>query len=149
MKTRKTNILIVIALTLAMLFSMSAVFADTSNPGLEGSESIGVRTVNGCTSSFDAESSSRAVAEVGGTSSGFPSFITSKITLQSAPLGTSYFSDVWGVNPETYTVYNDTSILHCCYFPINSNRTFRIKIELTDDANGYNVTTRYFQGLAY
>ena len=143
MRRKRLTTILVSVLLIASTFSSSAVFAamppdNTADP----------QTIITCAYSFKATSSTRARATVSATSSGQTPFITSKITLQSAPLGTSSFSKVSGVSPETYTVNNKVAILHECYFDITSDKEYRIKIELTDKVNGNEVTKTYYQELS-
>ena len=87
-------------------------------------------------------------SEVFAGSSGDTPFITSEITLQSAPLGTTSFTDVKG-GTKTKTVENQTSILHTCSFDISSDKEYRIKVKLTDKVNGIQSTKTYYKTLDY
>ena len=99
--------------------------------------------------SFTEKSDNTGFASVYAHSSGYASFITSKVTLQSAPLGSSSYTTVSGLSPSIYTVYDSVYIQHLCSFPITSTKNYRIKIEITDKVNGkqstyttYKVLTR-------
>lgn len=139
MKNKKlSKIAVLITLISLLLLPAGSAYAETSD------ENIETRTITGCRYSFTASSSVSADAYVYAVSSGIASYITSKITLQSAPLGSSSFTNVSGVSPSTYTVYDTASITHLCSFPITSSKDYRIKIELTDEVNGKEVTwTKY------
>ena len=75
------------------------------------------------------------------------SFITSKITLQSAPLGSASYTNVSGVLPSTQTVYDRSNITHLCSFPISTSKNYRIKIEITDEVNGKQATVTKYKTL--
>lgn len=139
MKNKKlSKIAVLITLISLLLLPAGSAYAETSD------ENIETRTITTCSYSFLASSSVSADAYVYAVSSGIASYITSKITLQSAPLGSSSFTNVSGVSPSTYTVYDRSSIAHLCSFPITSSKDYRIKIELTDEVNGKEATvTRY------
>ena len=143
MRRKKLITSIVLVLLLASAFSSSAVFA-----AIPPDDTIDPQSIMTCTYSFKATSSTKAKATVSATSSGEPEYITSKITLQSAPLGTTNFSKVSGVSPATYTVENQSMILHQCNFSITSDKEYRIKIELTDKIDGTQVTKTYYSALS-
>ena len=99
--------------------------------------------------SFVEKSNNTGFADIYAHSSGYASIITSKVTLQSAPLGSSSYTTVSGLSPSIYTVYDSAYIQHLCSFPITSTKNYRIKIEITDKVNGkqstyttYKVLTR-------
>lgn len=142
MRRKRLTTILVSVLLIASAFSSSAVFAamppdNTADP----------QTIMTCTRSFVATSSTKARAEISATSSGQTPFITSKVTLQSATLGTTKFTDVSG-STDTKTVEDQMSILHICNFSITSDKEYRIKIELTDKVNGIQVTKTYYQALS-
>ena len=142
MRRKKLITSIVLVLLLASAFSSSTVFAamppdNTADP----------QTIMTCSRSFVATSSTKASATVSATSSGKTPFITSKITLQSADLGSTKFTDVSG-ETDTKTVENQMSILHVCSFNSTSDKEYRIKIQLTDKVNGTQVTKTYYQELS-
>ena len=127
----------VLTLSLSTFNSYAAVKDDSAQP----------ITVNQCVISFTAISSTSARAHVYGRSSNGVEFIKSKITLQSAPKGSSSYSNVSGVDPEIYTVYDSLTINHLCTFPITSSKNYRIKVELTDKVNGKQYTVTKYQAL--
>lgn len=142
MRRKRLTTILVLVLLIASAFSSSAVFAamppdDTADP----------QSIVTCVKSFVATSSTKASAEVYASSSGKTPYITSKITLQSAPLGTTEYSNVSGVSPSVYTV-NEVSILHTCTFSITSNKEYRIKIQITDEVNGITTTKTYYETLS-
>lgn len=143
MRRKKLITSIVLVLLIASAFSSSAVFA-----AMPPDDTIDPQSIITCSRSFIATSSTKARAEISATSSGETPFITSKVTLQSAPLGTTSFSNVSGVNPSTYTVEDQTMILHVCTFSITSDKEYRIKVEITDKVNGIQVTKTYYQALS-
>ena len=144
MRRKRLTTILVLVLLIASAFSSSAVFAamppdNTADP----------QTIMTCSHSFVATSSTRAKADVYATSSvTSPTYITSKITLQSAPSGTTSFSNVSGVSPDTLTVKNSPYISHKCYFTITSDKDYRIKIQITDNVNGVEVTKTYYEELS-
>ena len=141
MKNKKfTRILILLTIVALLLPAGSAYAAD-----VDGEEhQPDPQTVTTISYSFTTSSDIVGDAYIYAVSSGIASYITSKITLQSAPLGSSSYPNVSGVTPSTYTVYNRSSIAHLCSFPVSSTRNYRIKIELTDEVNDKTATvTRY------
>ncbi len=137
MKKQTLKTLFAVVLALALTFSMSiSSFANTYS-----SDRITTRTVNTIVKSFVASSSTSATATVQASSSGATPFMTSKITLQSASLGSSSYSNVSGVSPATKTVYDRTAISHQVRFSISSNKDYRVRIDLTDEVNGVESTT--------
>ena len=97
--------------------------------------------------SFVETSSNSARAHIFANSSGTASYITSKVTLQSASLGSSSYSTVSGLSPSIYTVYEKNCIDHICSFPITSSKNYRIKIDITDKVNGKISTTTTYKTL--
>ena len=147
MKTKNSKIsrILVVLMIISLMIPAfgSAAYAedstDTSGP---------MRTPAGYVISFSTTNNVQALADVFVTSSGYASSITSKITLQSAPLGTSSYSNVTGVLPSTYTVYNAGSITHLCTFPVSSSKNYRIKIEVTDVVDGKKATATLYKTLS-
>ena len=90
--------------------------------------------------SFKATSDDTGLADVYASSSGKATYITSKVTLQSAPSGSTSYTTVSGLSPSVYTVYDSAYIKHLCSFPITSTKDYRIKIEITDKVNGKQST---------
>ena len=113
-KMKRISTILVLAMMLASIFSSSIAFAamppddNTASPN----------TIMSCALTFLATSSTRAIAEVFAGSSGDTPFITSEITLQSAPLGTTSYTDVKD-STLTKTVEDQTSILHTCSYGIS------------------------------
>ena len=116
-KMKRISTILVLAMMLASIFSSSIAFA-----AMPPDNTASPNTIMSCVSSFVATSSTRARAEISATSSGQTPFITSEITLQSAPLGTTRFTDVEG-STQTKTVEDSISILHACSlaFPQTKN----------------------------
>lgn len=137
MKNKRTKCIVSILLALALVFSVTAVYAGTVQP----------QTVGAATISFEAVSSSQGYFEVMGSSTGTAAYITSKVILQSAPIGSTNFTNVSGVAAKTKTVYNTSGILHTGYFPITTTKDYRIRVELTDEVNGAKVTSSFVKGL--
>lgn len=138
MKKQSVKVLTAVVLVLSLVFSMNVtVFAGVNS---NSSSSI-LRTVNGIAKSFIADSSTKATASVQATSSGKTPYITSKITLQSAALGSNSYSNVSGVSTKTKTVYESSGITHVVIFSISSSKDYRVKIQLTDEVNGVESTT--------
>ena len=114
----------------------------------DGDDSIETMTIGSYVISFKAANSVRGDVDVFASSLGLASYITSKITLQSAPLGSSSYTNVSGVLPSTYTVYDTTGITHLCSFPISSGKNYRIKVEITDKVNGKKSTATLYKTLS-
>ena len=114
----------------------------------DGDDSIETMTIVSYIISFKAANSVRGDVDVFASSLGLASYITSKITLQSAPLGSSSYTNVSGVLPSTYTVYDTTGITHLCSFPISSGKNYRIKVEITDKVNGKKSTATLYKTLS-
>lgn len=113
-----------------------------------GDDSIETMTIGSYVVSFDAANSVRGDVDLYASSTGMASYIKSKITLQSAPLGSASYTNVSGVLPSTYTVYNQSYIKHLCSFPISSSKNYRIKIEVTDKVNGKEATVTLYKTLS-
>ena len=145
MKTKNSKfsrILVVLMIVLLMIPALgSAAYAKSEE------DSAQTMTVGSYVISFVERSSVRGDVDVYAHSTGLASYITSKITLQSAPLGSSLYSNVSGVLPSTQTVYNQIYINHLCSFPISSSKNYRIKIEITDKVNGKVSTTTLYKTL--
>lgn len=135
MKKKSVKILTAAVLVLALVFSMNAVVFAGVNDNIPA-----LRTIIGIGKTFIADSSTKATATVQATSSGTTPYITSKITLQSAALGSKNYSNVSGVSAKTKTVYDQTAILHTATFSISSSKNYRVKIELTDEVHGVEST---------
>lgn len=146
MKTKNSKfsrILVVLMIVLLMIPAFgSAAYAES------GDDSAQTMTVGSYAISFVARNSVVGDADVYVNSIGMASTITSKITLQSAPLGSVSYSNVSGVLPSTRTVYNTSCITHLCSFPISSSKNYRIKIQITDTVNGKTATTTLYKTLS-
>ena len=142
-KMKRISTVLVLAMMLASIFSSSIAFA-----AMPPDNTASPNTIMTCARSFVAVSSTSAIAEVFAGSSGDTPFITSEITLQSAPLGTTNFTDVEG-STQTKTVEDNMAILHVCSFGISSDKEYRIKIELTDKVDGIQSTKTYYKALDY
>ena len=146
MKTKNSKfsrILVVLMIVLLMIPALgSAAYAESEE------DSAQTMTVNSYAISFVARNNVVGDADVYAHSLGLASTITSKITLQSAPLGSSSYSNVSGVLPSTLTVYNTVAITHLCSFPISSSKNYRIKIQITDTVNGKTSTTTLYKTLS-
>lgn len=140
MRKQSTKTLAAIVLIIVLVFSMSTVaFAESRNAN--EAESY---TIVGIAKSFIASSSTKAIMDLQAIASGDTPYITSKMTLQSAPLGSSNYSKVSSVPVETKTVKNQPVITHSVTFPITSDKEYRVKIQLTDEVNNVEATiTRY------
>lgn len=141
MKKKRISTILVLVMLLVSVFSSTMAWAAVNN------DTIDPQSIITCSRSFVATSSTKARAEVSATSSGDTPFITSKITYQSAPLGTTRFTNVSN-STSTYTVEDETMIIHICNFNITSDKEYRIKIELTDKVNGTQVTKTFYQALS-
>ena len=146
MKTKNSKfsrILVVLMIVLLMIPAFgSAAYAESEE------DSAQTMTIGSYIISFEAVNSVRGDADIFASSIGMASYITSKVTLQSAPLGTSTYTNVTGVLPSTHTVYNTTGITHLCSFPITSSKNYRIKIEITDKVNGKTSTATLYKTLS-
>ena len=145
MKNKKTSKILILLMIVTLLIPA---FGSVAYAESDGDDSIAPMTIGSYVISFKAANSVRGDADVYLHSIGLASSITSKITLQSAPLGSASYSNVSGVLPSTYTVYNTTSITHLCSFPISSSKNYRIKIDVTDVVNGKTSTATLYKTLS-
>lgn len=142
MKTNKRkNLVVVLTFIIALLLSIGIVWADESGHEINP---FSVVTYSGL---FTQSSATKGAATIQASISGDSPFITSKITLQSASSGSSSFKDVSSVDPNVFTVYNTKNIKHSCSFPITADREYRIKVEITDQVNNQNKTTKKYENL--
>ena len=147
MKKRNLSRILIFITIIALLLPVGSAYAAVIDEGTD--EGIAEpQTVVSYVLSFSTSNNIIGNVHVYATSSGIASYITSKITLQSASLGSSSYTDVSGVIPSTYTVYDTSSIHHLCSFPISSSRNYRIKIEITDKVNGKIATTTLYKTLS-
>lgn len=145
MKTKNSKfsrILVVLMIVLLMIPALgSAAYAESEEDSAQTMTATVLRYY------FDAVSNVKGEAYVYASCSGIASYITSKITLQSAPLGSVSYSNVSGVFPSTQTVYDQSNITHLCSFPISTGKNYRIKIEITDKVNGKVATVTKYKNL--
>ena len=145
MKNKKTSKFLILLMIVTLLIPA---FGSVAYAESDGDDSIETMTIGSYIISFKAANSVRGDVDVFASSLGLASYITSKITLQSAPLGSSSYTNVSGVLPSTYTVYDTTRITHLCSFPISSGKNYRIKVEITDKVNGKKSTATLYKTLS-
>ena len=145
MKNKKTSKILILLMIVTLLIPA---FGGVAYAKSDGDDSIETMTIGSYVISFKAANSVRGDVDVFASSLGLASYITSKITLQSAPLGSSSYTNVSGVLPSTYTVYDTTGITHLCSFPISSGKNYRIKVEITDKVNGKKSTATLYKTLS-
>ena len=143
MKHAKFSRILIILMIIALLLPAGGAYASSDDEPV----TVQPQTAVSYILSFSTSNDIIGHAHVYVTSSGIASYITSKITLQSASLGSSVYSDVIGINPSEYTVYNKVSITHLCNFPVSNNKNYRIKIEITDKVNGKTAKTTLYKTL--
>lgn len=97
--------LIMYALTVAILMLPAAAYAATG-----GGETGQPMTINSCNITFSEKSATKAEAKVSAKNLRTSDYIISKITLQSAPAGSSSYTNVSSADPSVKTVYNTNSI---------------------------------------
>ena len=146
MKTKNSKIsrILVVLMIISLMIPAfgSAAYAES------GDKTVQPMTVGSYAISFTERTSVIGDAFAHTNSIGIASKITSKITLQSAPLGSTSYKNVSGVLPSTLTVYNNSSITHFCSFPISSSKNYRIKVQVTDTVNGKTATTTLYKTLS-
>ena len=145
MKNKKTSKFLILLMIVTLLIPA---FGSVAYAESDENNSAEPMTVGGYVISFTEGNSVRGDVEVYVTTVGIASSISSKITLQSAPLGSASYTNVSGVIPSTYTVYNKASITHTCSFPISSSKNYRIKIEVTDVVSGKTSTFVKYKNLS-
>ena len=145
MKNKKTSKFLILLMIVTLLIPA---FGSVAYAESDGDDSIETMTIGSYIISFKAANSVRGDVDVFASSLGLASYITSKITLQSAPLGSSSYTNVSGVLPSTYTVYDTTGITHLCSFPISSGKNYRIKVKITDKVNGKKSTATLYKTLS-
>ncbi len=144
MKNKKTSKFLILLMIVTLLIPA---FGSVAYAESDGDDSIAPMTAAVIRYSFDATSNVKGEAYVYASCTGIASFITSKITLQSAPLGSASYTNVSGVLPSTQTVYDRSNITHLCSFPISTSKNYRIKIEITDEVNGKQATVTKYKTL--
>lgn len=144
MKKRNLSRILILITIIALLLPVGSAYAAVIDEGTAEPQ-----TVVSYILSFSTSNDIIGNVDVYAHSSGLASYITSKITLQSASLNSSSYTNVIGVSPSTFTVYNKTSISHLCSFPISDSKKYRIKIEITDCVNGKTATTTLYKNLTH
>ena len=144
MKNKKTSKFLILLMIVTLLIPA---FGGVTYAESDTDSEVDTKTIVSYAISFVAANSVRGDVSAYTSSSGMSSFITSKITLQSAPLGSSSYTNVSGILPSTYTVHNTSHINHLCSFPISSSRNYRIKVEVTDKVNGKESTVTLYKTL--
>lgn len=148
MKKRNLSRILIFITIIALLLPVGSAYAAVIDEGTD--EGIAEpQTVVSYILSFSTSNDIIGDVDVYARSSGLSSYITSKITLQSASLNSSSYTNVIGVSPSTFTVYNRASISHLCSFPISDSKKYRIKIEITDCVNGKTATTTLYKTLTH
>lgn len=142
MKKRNLSRILILITIIALLLPVGSAYAAVIDEGTAEPQTVVAYVLSFSTSNYIIGN-----VNVYAQSSGYASYITSKITLQSAPLGSSSYTNVTGVSPSTYTVYNRGSISHLCSFPVSNGKNYRIKIEITDSVNGKVATTTLYKTL--
>ena len=145
MKNKKTSKILILLMIVTLLIPA---FGGVAYAESDGDNSVAPMTIGSYVVSFDAANSVRGDVDLYASSTGMASYIKSKITLQSAPLGSASYTNVSGVLPSIYTVYNQSYIKHLCSFPISSSKNYRIKIEVTDKVNGKEATVTLYKTLS-
>ena len=145
MKHAKFSRILIILMIVALLLPAGGAYASSDDEPV----TVQPQTVFAYVLSFSTSNNITGNANIYAQSSGYASYITSTVTLQSASLGSSSYTDVSSILPVTYTVYNRGSISHLCSFPISSNKSYRIKVEITDCVKGKTATTTLYKNLTY
>ena len=148
MKKRNLSRILILITIIALLLPVGSAYAAVIDEGTD--EGIAEpQTVVSYVLSFSTSNNIIGNVHVYARSSGEADYITSKITLQSAPLGSSSYTNVSGISPSTFTVYDSPNIDHLCSFPVSSSKNYRIKIEITDSVNGKVATTTLYKALTH
>lgn len=145
MKHAKFSRILIILMIIVLLLPAGGAYASSDDEPV----TVQPQTVGSYALSFSTSNNVIGNVHVYARSSGEADYITSKITLQSAPLGSSSYTNVIGVSPSTFTVYDSPNIDHLCSFPVSSSKNYRIKIELTDSVNGKVATTTLYKKLTH
>lgn len=128
-------------LFLVLILAMVPVLSTAAVPDEEQIEPMSLSTV---AIAFSQATITRADVIVNATTVLVPTYITATVTLQSAPLGSTNFTDVDSVRPIVETVYNTRLLAINDQFPITSTRDYRIKVEIEEDASGVTmINTKY------
>ena len=131
-------------LLLVLILAMVPVLSTAAVPDEDQIEPMSLSTI---LIGFTQDTLTRADVLVDATTVLSPSYIKATVTLQSASLGSSNYTNVDSVRPITVTVYNDRNIVISDQFPITSTREYRIKVEIEEDASGIVMTTTRYQEL--
>ena len=126
---QKVKVLFAAVMILTLLFSMGVTSAFAEE-----------ESVNAISALFTRQSSSTSAFSVTAESTGSPTSMTLKITLQSATTGSSSYSNVSGVSPAEKTLPNVSIIGISGTFPTPTGKDYRIKIEATDVIGGVQHT---------
>lgn len=141
MNTRSKRIIITLctALLMVSLLLPSAAFA-----AAKPADQAGIQSISSVSATFVETSSTKGLVTASTICSGSPTSLSVTLTLQSAPLGKTTFTDVSGVDPYTYTVENSRSLMTQKTFSISSSKDYRVKIEVTEITKGIkNTQTAY------
>ena len=144
MKKRNLSRILILITIIALLLPVGSAYAAVIDEGTAEPQTVVAYILSFSTSNYITGN-----ADIYAQSSGLASYITSKITLQSAPLNSSSYTNVVGISPSTFTVYNKASISHLCSFPVSSSKNYRIKVEITDCVNGKVATTTLYKKLTH
>ena len=98
MKNKKTSKILILLMIVTLLIPA---FGSVAYAESDENNSAVPMTVGGYVISFTEGNSVRGDVEVYVTTVGIASSISSKITLQSAPLGSASYTNVYGVLPST------------------------------------------------
>ncbi len=133
----KYSRIVVIALMIVALLSIPLV-------SLASSE-ISPREITSATISFVKTSPTIAKFTVRSTALDLPTRTIIKVTLQSSTPGENKFSDV---ESKSKTTYDIRSSYFSGSFSITSDLDYRIKVEITDDCTGKDITFTRFKSLS-
>ena len=113
MNSKKHNTKLRMLIALLTLFALLLpTFSSYAAAG--GGNTAEPNTIISYAISFKATSNDTGLADVYASSSGKATYITSKVTLQSAPSGSTSYTTVSGLSPSIYTVYDSAYIKHLC-----------------------------------
>lgn len=146
MKPNTTKIAFAVALAICMLLSTCGMIfaADVTTPKRAIDDE---RMITSTTSSFIRNSSTKGTVSVTAHSSNpYTPYMTSQITLQEAPLGSSKFVDS-DTDPKTKKITDISSILHSVTFTISTKKEYRVKIQISDNTNGVENTVTFYEYL--
>ncbi len=134
---RKTFKKILLSLLMAMLLAFPCL-THAASTDISPFETYSI------TATFDAISSKSAKFNVAAMLRKPASYITVRGVLQSSAPNENKFRDVVGIDPIIKTVYNAKSISASGNFPITSYLDYRIKVQITENSDGFDATkTKY------